>query len=158
MRLSRWVCIRGVLCHDTYCIFLCLAEDLVCSCSKAVPVKPGGKRTRSVTKSPLSLSFVYWFDGYYTICPRRPVPNYCACLWVQIRRYVYCDVIRAVDINPHVDTNGVQNYIINQAKVMFLNHRPHSKPNKPGAPDSCRTCRRHLREGYLFCSLACKVW
>lgn len=86
-----------------------------------------------------------------------PPPPVALSVLPQIRRYVYCDVIRAVDINPHVDTTGVQNYIINQAKVMFLNHRPHSKPGKPGAPDTCRTCRRHLREGYLFCSLACKV-
>ena len=26
----------------------------------------------------------------------------------QIRRYVYCDVVRAIDISPHVDISGVQ--------------------------------------------------
>lgn len=76
---------------------------------------------------------------------------------MQVRRYVYCDVVRAMDIGPHIDTCGVQCYIINQAKVMFLNPRPQSKPGKAGAPDTCRTCRRHLRDGFSYCSLACKV-
>ncbi|KAG2486702.1 hypothetical protein HYH03_014631 [Edaphochlamys debaryana] len=76
---------------------------------------------------------------------------------IQVRRYVYCDVVRAVDINPFVDTNGVQNYIINSAKVMFLNHRPHSKIGRANGVDTCRTCNRHLREGFSYCSLSCKV-
>jgi len=76
---------------------------------------------------------------------------------VQIRRYVYCDVVRAVDMSPYVDTAGVQTYIINQAKVMFLNHRPQSKVGPAASPDTCRTCHRHLREGAAYCSLACKV-
>lgn len=51
----------------------------------------------------------------------------------------------------------LQTYIINQAKVMFLNQRPQSKIGRPGAPDSCQTCARTLREGCSYCSLACKV-
>jgi hypothetical protein len=51
----------------------------------------------------------------------------------------------------------LQTYIINQAKVMFLNQRPQSKISKPGAPDACHTCARTLREGCSYCSLACKL-
>lgn len=51
----------------------------------------------------------------------------------------------------------LQTYIINQAKVMFLNQRPQSKMGRPGAPDACVTCARTLREGCSYCSLACKV-
>ncbi|GLI69433.1 hypothetical protein VaNZ11_014044 [Volvox africanus] len=76
---------------------------------------------------------------------------------IQVRRYVYCDVVRACDISPFVDASGVQNYIINSAKVMFLNHRPHTKIGRANGVDICRTCHRHLREGYSYCSLACKV-
>lgn len=51
----------------------------------------------------------------------------------------------------------LQTYIINQAKVMFLNQRPQSRMGRPGAPDACITCARTLREGCSYCSLACKV-
>lgn len=50
-----------------------------------------------------------------------------------------------------------QCYIINQAKVMFLNPRPQSKVGAAGAADTCRSCARHLREGSVYCCLACKV-
>eukprot|EP00877_Chromochloris_zofingiensis_P010676 jgi/Chrzof1/5862/Cz16g18150.t1 len=53
--------------------------------------------------------------------------------------------------------HDLQTYTINQAKVVFLNHRPQSKLMRPGAADACQTCRRGLREGCSFCSLACKV-
>lgn len=76
---------------------------------------------------------------------------------LQIRRYVYCDVVRAHDISPHMDVAGIQNYIINQAKVIFLRSRTSAKMTRMGAPDSCRTCHRSLREGCSFCSLGCKV-
>ena len=49
---------------------------------------------------------------------------------MQIRRYVYCDVVRTQDVQRYLDPAGVQTYIINQAKVVFLNHRPQSKPAK----------------------------
>jgi hypothetical protein len=28
--------------------------------------------------------------------------------FLQIRRYVYCDVVRATDMSPHVDISGIQ--------------------------------------------------
>mmetsp|Transcript_34197 Transcript_34197/g.75845 ORF Transcript_34197/g.75845 Transcript_34197/m.75845 type:complete len:357 (+) Transcript_34197:183-1253(+) len=101
---------------------------------------------------------------FCTTCAKRPVGLCQHCIsehtghqTIQIRRYVYCDVVRAVDITPHVDISGVQCYIINQAKVVFLNHRPQSKMGRPLASDTCRTCNRHLREGFSYCSVACKV-
>eukprot|EP00775_Hariotina_reticulata_P005294 gene5294-5529_t len=76
---------------------------------------------------------------------------------LQVRRYVYTNVVRASDMSPLLDISGVQTYIINAAKVMFLNQRPQSKMSQPGAPDACVTCARTLREGCSYCSLACKV-
>jgi hypothetical protein len=66
-------------------------------------------------------------------------------------------VVRAADIAPFVDIAGVQTYTINQAKVVFLNHRPQAKQLHAGAPDGCAVCSRALREGCTYCSLACKV-
>lgn len=75
----------------------------------------------------------------------------------QIRRYVYCDVVRVHDIQQHMDTSGVQSYVINQAKVVFLRHRPQPKQHRAAHGDVCLTCNRLLREGCRFCSLGCKV-
>lgn len=49
-----------------------------------------------------------------------------------------------------------QTYIINSAKVMFLNPKA-SGSKKDAAADACRTCHGSLREGAVYCSLACKV-
>ncbi len=76
---------------------------------------------------------------------------------IQIRRYVYCDVVRAADIAPFVDVSGIQHYTVNQAKVVFLTPRPQAKLLAPGTRDGCAVCRRALREGCTFCSLACRV-
>lgn len=40
---------------------------------------------------------------------------------------------------------------------MFLNARPQAKLGALGDPDCCRNCARHLREGFAYCCLACKV-
>jgi PLATZ transcription factor len=76
---------------------------------------------------------------------------------VQIRRYVYCNVVRSADIQRYIDISGIQNYIVNSTKVVFLESRPQSKTFKPNSTERCRTCRRYLREGCRYCSLYCKV-
>ena len=75
---------------------------------------------------------------------------------LQIRRYVYHDVVRLSDISPHIDVSGVQPYIINSAQVIFLNERPQPRPGR-GSGNVCRTCARCLQEPHQFCSLACKA-
>ena len=74
----------------------------------------------------------------------------------QIRRYVYNDVVRVVDMQKYLDTTGIQSYVINQAKVVFLRPRPQPKPKKQNLP-KCVTCDRCLRDGFNYCSLGCKV-
>jgi len=76
---------------------------------------------------------------------------------LQVRRYVYCDVIRASDLSHEVDISGVQNYTINQAKVVFLRQKSQSRSGKPGGVDCCCGCGRTVKEGCAFCSLACKI-
>ncbi|EFJ10255.1 hypothetical protein SELMODRAFT_425306 [Selaginella moellendorffii] len=75
---------------------------------------------------------------------------------VQVRRYVYHDVIRLHDMQKLVDCSQVQTYIINSARVVFLNQRPQPRPSK-GLSNSCDTCERSLQESYRYCSIACKV-
>ncbi|XAR54144.1 hypothetical protein NMG60_11029159 [Bertholletia excelsa] len=75
---------------------------------------------------------------------------------LQIRRYVYHDVIRLGDAEKIMDCGFVQSYTTNSAKVVFLKQRPQTRPCR-GSSNSCITCARGLQEPYLFCSLTCKL-
>jgi len=75
---------------------------------------------------------------------------------IQVRRYVYHDVVRLADIEPLMNCEGLQSYYINSAKVAFLNQRPQLRPlQEPG--QTCVVCRRKLLDNNTHCSIACKV-
>ncbi|KAL5200570.1 hypothetical protein ABZP36_021773 [Zizania latifolia] len=75
---------------------------------------------------------------------------------LQVRRYVYNDVVRLEDLDKLIDCSFVQPYTINSAKVIFLKPRPQSRPFK-GSGNVCLTCDRILQEPFHFCCLSCKV-
>ncbi|KAL6873492.1 hypothetical protein ACP4OV_013574 [Aristida adscensionis] len=75
---------------------------------------------------------------------------------IQVRRYVYNDVVRLEDLERLIDCSFVQPYTINSAKVIFLKPRPQSRPFK-GSGNICLTCDRILQEPFHFCCLSCKV-
>ncbi|KAK4794324.1 hypothetical protein SAY86_012318 [Trapa natans] len=52
--------------------------------------------------------------------------------------------------------NGLQAYITNSAKVVFLKQRPQARQCRFSG-NVCRTCDRALQDPYLFCSLSCKI-
>ncbi|CAL9126279.1 unnamed protein product [Musa acuminata var. zebrina] len=102
---------------------------------------------------------IYCVDCGRRMCPHcvaGPACPHRAHRLLQIRRYVYQDVVRVHDMQKLLDCSRVQPYTVNGAKVVLLNPRTQSKPSKSNAGGSaCQLCRRSISELNRYCSIAC---
>lgn len=105
-----------------------LTDKFFVSCSKHLELKKNE-------------SNIFCIDCSKSIC-QHCVPNHRSHRLLQVRRYVYHDVIRLLDLQKLLDCSLVQ--------------RPQSRPAK-GLANSCETCDRSLQEAYCYCSVSCKV-
>ncbi|KAL5547701.1 hypothetical protein UlMin_002932 [Ulmus minor] len=94
-------------------------------------------------------------DCCFSICPHC-LPSHRFHRLLQVRRYVYHDVVRLEDLQKLIDCSNVQAYTINSAKVVFIKKRPQNRQFK-GSGNYCTSCDRSLQEPYIHCSLGCKV-
>ncbi|KAL7134599.1 hypothetical protein ABFS83_11G038100 [Erythranthe nasuta] len=94
-------------------------------------------------------------DCCTSICPHC-VLSHRAHRLLQIRRYVYHEVVRLEDIDKLMDCSNIQAYTINAAKVLFIKKRPQNRQFK-GSGNYCTSCDRSLQEPFIHCSLGCKV-
>ncbi|PWA79949.1 PLATZ transcription factor family protein [Artemisia annua] len=98
---------------------------------------------------------IFCLDCCQSFCPHC-LPTHHSHPILQVRRYVYQNVVRLDDLEKLIDCSFVQPYTINSAKVIFLNQRAQNRSYK-GSVNSCLTCDRILQEPFHFCSLSCKV-
>ncbi|KAA8537188.1 hypothetical protein F0562_029680 [Nyssa sinensis] len=98
---------------------------------------------------------IFCLDCCQSFCPHC-LSSHRSHLLLQVRRYVYHDVVRLDDLEKLIDCSYIQPYTINSAKVIFLNQRAQSRSCK-GSANICFTCVRILQEPFHFCSLSCKV-
>ncbi|WOG84817.1 hypothetical protein DCAR_0104002 [Daucus carota subsp. sativus] len=97
---------------------------------------------------------IFCLDCCHSFCPHC-LPLHNSHPLLQVRRYVYHDVIRLDEVEKILDCSNIQPYTTNNAKVIFLNQRPF-RSSKDTA-NTCFTCQRILQEPFHFCSLSCKV-
>ncbi|XP_042024229.1 protein RGF1 INDUCIBLE TRANSCRIPTION FACTOR 1-like [Salvia splendens] len=98
---------------------------------------------------------IFCLDCSLGICPHC-LPLHPSHRLLQIRRYVYHEVIRIVDADELIDCTHIQTYTNNGAKVVFLKQRPLNRPPRASAR-ICVGCDRNLPESALFCSISCKL-
>lgn len=69
------------------------------------------------------------------------------------------DVVRVDDLSPHIDIDGIQQYSINQHKVIFLHARDIAAPSRTASSNMsgcCNGCNCQLMDsGSIYCSLGC---
>ena len=76
---------------------------------------------------------------------------------IQVRKSDYKDVVLSQDLGLHISVSGIQTYVINAKRIIFVHERPQPRPPKGRKGDSfCKACQRILFDSHAkYCSLQC---
>ncbi|XP_010541173.1 PREDICTED: uncharacterized protein At3g50808-like [Tarenaya hassleriana] len=88
-----------------------------------------------------------------SLCPHC-VPFHQSHPLLQVRRYMYQDVVLLSDLENFIDCSYIKPYTLNGAKVIYLNQRAQTSAVSSNV---CRHCYKVIQEPFHFCSLSCKV-
>ncbi|KAJ3681871.1 hypothetical protein LUZ60_014444 [Juncus effusus] len=97
---------------------------------------------------------IFCLDCCSSLCPHC-FPHHHLHRLLQIRRYMYHDVVRVEEFGKLMKCSSIQSYIANGAKVVFLNQR--SQANLRIYDNSCLFCERSLPDQYIYCCISCKA-
>ncbi|OAY25301.1 hypothetical protein MANES_17G083200v8 [Manihot esculenta] len=103
----------------------------------------------------------FCIDCHSAFC-QNCLPSHTPHKHVKIRRYIYSDVIKRQDLCKLFNCSGIQTYLTNKAKVLFLKqrnqHRQRDQQRHVFKGYRCAVCERRLQDNNsLYCSIACKV-
>ena len=85
-------------------------------------------------------------------------PEICNGTILQIYRYMLNDIVRVSAIQQLYDVDGIQQYCANNHMAIHLRPRgPVNEPPKTHNVACAGQCGRFMKEGWQYCSLACKL-
>ncbi|KAK1288057.1 hypothetical protein QJS10_CPB19g00493 [Acorus calamus] len=75
----------------------------------------------------------------------------------KIRRYVYNNVVKLVDLQKLFKCEQIQTYMANKAKVVYITSRRSKVGPSKDLGTNCHQCDKSIQLPNRFCSLGCKV-
>ncbi|PWA89492.1 hypothetical protein CTI12_AA110440 [Artemisia annua] len=76
---------------------------------------------------------------------------------LQVRRYMYNDVLRYKDAHKIFDCSYIQPYSTNSEKVVLLRPKQRLALTMRDSRSTCLVCNQHIKSSFVYCSLVCKV-
>ena len=97
--------------------------------------------------------------GLHPMCRHCLMSHSCTGPMLQIRRYMYQNVVHVENMSKYCDLSGIQAYCINGKRAVLLHPKagPASPKGMPVFDHSCAGCDVPLRPDCNFCSLYCKL-
>ncbi|KAI3711003.1 hypothetical protein L2E82_40804 [Cichorium intybus] len=98
----------------------------------------------------------FCMDCCFSLCVHC-MPHHQSHRILQIRRYMYNDVLRLKDAQKIFDCSLIQSYTTNSEKVVLL--RPRQRVSFPirGTRCTCLVCNQNIKSSFVYCSMVCKL-